>query len=796
MAASISERQGPPKSLLVDQETSAVASGAQSPSGSPPTKKRRLKLNPPRPIPSPGDTIAVSRTKRLSSSRSNRRSDINGQQSEPFDGSNERTKRTTSESNTDHLNDADEDHSGPADDEDAPVATAPEDYGDFMSYYIAGNDGPDPENAKAVGTSKSRRQTNQKRKSRSDPSNPAPSAEKQQSGLDRTGDGVLTLSRPISASERKNRANPIRPSPLGLSSNMKTPQDPFVSASPGQTPRGRQIPHDSTYQAAREPYIHRRPVLQWIEIVPETQPPGPSTISEMIEKVNYLSSALAGIGGPMTQDQGPSQTGSNMETLRKGVDDQPPTDREDQDLAERTDVNLAESGSDDEPLVHGIHFIQNALRSWAQQRLTNETFHHFQMQAQQSALAAERLTAREPIEPTASAEEVVVVTCDLATTPEGVTIKAFQEVLDSGCLRMNMIIPSELSRALRRLYVQIDHLINQDQRNTMHWQCMSYNAQLVAHQKRIGIWQEARFRAQEELMKQQRMIDSQLMAQLNSTDRPATASSTAPGRPQQKHAQSLTLRKSLPNGIVRSPHEHSGLTAIRPKPHQASPVSQPSTPAAATTLHRAPNTAPIQNTKGHIKASPEAVRDGQSIVGRSLKKRPARVRLSVTKPGDSNEEPFEIYSSDAIAPRQSAGKSIATREGSNPAGSLSSDNLTAQPAKDEPALGSEEKHSSGKLPRHPLRSPVSLAGTSAGSLPKATTGPSTPVKGTRNIRLPRNTSMASTVPMKDDRPGSALAQSPKVEGTDSLSIASPQLGRSMRIRRSSRKYEESKHSET
>jgi hypothetical protein len=794
MATSISERVEPSKSLLVDQEASAVAFGPHSYPGPPPAKKRRLKLNPPRPIASPEDTIAVSRVKRLSSTRINRRSEIDGEQTEIFGGSNERSEKSPTVLNADHVNEVDQVRSGPTDEEDAPVTTAPADYGDFMSYYITGNDDSDPNKANAVSKSKSRKQTSQKRKSRSKPGESTPSAENQHPSADRTDGDISTPSRPAGASERRSRTKPIRPIPLDVSSNAKTLQDSLVTASPGHTSHDRQAPADVTGQTACRPYVHRRPVLQWIDIVPATRPSRPSTLFEMIEKVNYLSSALAGMGGYVTQDQVPSQMSTDVVAPPSSVDKPPSTDREDHEPAGRSDVSLDELGSDDEPLVHGIHFIQNALRSWAQQRLSNEAFHQMHMQAQQHATATGHHTAREPTEPAASGEEILVVTCDLAATPEGVTIKAFQEVLDSGCLRLNLMIPLELSSALRRLYVQIDHLINQDQRNPIPWQCMSYNAQLAAHQKRAGIWQAARSRAQEELTRQQQMIDSQLMAQLNSTDRLAALSSTALGRPQHKHGVSAALRKSLPNGNASSPHGHSGLTAIGSKSHQASPASQRSTPSAAATLHRPPNMAPVRNTENHLDASPEIVHDGHSSVEKSLTKRPARVRLSVTKPGDSNELPFEIYSSDAIAPQQSANITIATRDRSRLARSLSSDNPTAAPAKKDPALASEKKRSSGKLPRHPLKSPMSVAET--GASPKTVDVLFTPSKETRKLSPPKGTSMASTVPLENDSPGTALAQSPKEEETDRLPIVSPQLGRSMRIRRSSRKYEESKNSET
>ena len=71
------------------------------------------------------------------------------------------------------------------------------------------------------------------------------------------------------------------------------------------------------------------------------------------------------------------------------------------------------------------------------------------------------------------------------TQPEGLAVKAFQEVLDSGCLRVNAMLPHELTRALMNLYMQIDHLINQGAKDETTWQCMSYGAQIAANKLRL-----------------------------------------------------------------------------------------------------------------------------------------------------------------------------------------------------------------------------------------------------------------------------------------------------------------------
>ena len=102
----------------------------------------------------------------------------------------------------------------------------------------------------------------------------------------------------------------------------------------------------------------------------------------------------------------------------------------------------------------------------------------------------------------------------LQGTPEGVAIKAFRDVLDSGCLQVNAVLPVELSRALRHLYMQIDHLINQGVKSEREWHCMSYGAQIAANKVRVEKWKADQAKAQEEMARQQHLSQQQVMQQM------------------------------------------------------------------------------------------------------------------------------------------------------------------------------------------------------------------------------------------------------------------------------------------
>lgn len=186
---------------------------------------------------------------------------------------------------------------------------------------------------------------------------------------------------------------------------------------------------------------------------------------------------------------------------------------------------LEHPGEPDWPLTYGIQFIQNALKSWAQQKLTHQMQPQLQQQAQLWAQqqvhskkrgpgrprkftdANEQERAEPPVQP-----PPIQMKAD--STPEGIAVMAFQQVLDSGCLQMNTILPFELTRALKRLYMQIDRLINQGTKGEPQWVCMSYGAQIAANKARVERWKEAQAKAHEEMARQQQLAQQQVMQQM------------------------------------------------------------------------------------------------------------------------------------------------------------------------------------------------------------------------------------------------------------------------------------------
>jgi hypothetical protein len=255
----------------------------------------------------------------------------------------------------------------------------------------------------------------------------------------------------------------------------------------------------------------------------------------MIKKLEDLSAALTFFGGaparattppivpktipdappppkpaPKSPVEEPANPLDNFLSLFGGGDDDDASDKD------PLDCQLADPGTPDGPLTHGIVFIQNALKSWAQQRISSAYQQQYLQQQQQHQIAAQR---RGPGRPR-KFDDVVellppnpIISMDLASTPEGEAIIAFQAVLHSGCLQVNAKLPIELSRALRHLYMQIDHLINQGEKSTPHeWHCMSYGAQISAHMMRVEKHRMAQLQAQEEMMRQNEMSHQHMMA--------------------------------------------------------------------------------------------------------------------------------------------------------------------------------------------------------------------------------------------------------------------------------------------
>lgn len=223
-------------------------------------------------------------------------------------------------------------------------------------------------------------------------------------------------------------------------------------------------------------------------------------------------------------------------------------------------------GEPDTALTYGIQFIQNALKSWATQRLSAQYAQHVQQLAQLKRMKSQP-PRRGPGRPRkfehSSAQQELppsIIEMPLSSTPEGAAIAAFQEVLDSGCLQVNARLPVPLTRALRHLYMQIDQLINQGSRNEGEWQCMSYNAQIKANQIRVQKWKDAQVKAQAEMARQQQLAQQQMMHQMGIPPHQQHRGRMTTEQMQQAHAIDLERRRDLQQA-AQQPHLTQYLTS-------------------------------------------------------------------------------------------------------------------------------------------------------------------------------------------------------------------------------------------
>jgi hypothetical protein len=250
---------------------------------------------------------------------------------------------------------------------------------------------------------------------------------------------------------------------------------------------------------------------------PEPQPQKPAKPQKLKKSAGKKGDAIDGLLGMFDADD----EESDEEEEGQGDSVQQPAAPNLPDLS----YILQNPGEPDSPLTYGIRFIQNALRSWAQQRITHQMAPQIHQQAQQWAHQQAQRHKRGPGRPrkftdTEESERVDQPTAPppiqirAEQTPEGQAVKAFQQVIDSGCLQMNAVLPVELTRALRHLYMQIDQLINQGSKSEPQWQCMSYGAQIAANQVRVEKWKEAQAKAQEEMARQQQLAQQQVMQQM------------------------------------------------------------------------------------------------------------------------------------------------------------------------------------------------------------------------------------------------------------------------------------------
>ncbi|KAK4545519.1 hypothetical protein LTR36_002869 [Oleoguttula mirabilis] len=499
----------------------------------PPAKKPKLKLtvrNPdaspaPTPTPAPvsapgpspapvGDTIAVARPRRNSGLRI--------RYSENMVLEDESLRRASLESSElSSLEATPPPSKKPASRKEPTPNSANPDYGDFMSYYILDGDEDKPKAGAAKAPRKPRQQG---------PSQPQHQARAQQQ---------------MQAQRDAQLNNHMR----------QTQNYPPVQHRPPPPP---------------PPPL---PQVQLIDFDQFSRPDGPrepDTVLQMVQKLEALSTALTNFGGvpavpksPKAEMKAPpvqveAKKDNPLDSfLGMFDDDDEESEGEDkqpeENVQQKLDYKLRIPGESDGPLSYGIQFIQNALKSWAQQRLQHQFAPQLQQQAQQWQQQQLQQQKRGPGRPRKFPDDVdpdrasqpalpppLQIRAD--STPEGLAIKAFQHVLESGCLQVNGMLPQELTGALRHLYMQIDHLINQGAKSEPQWQCMSYAAQIAANKVRVDKWRDSQAKAQEEMARQTQLAQQQVMQQMGlPTQQPGQLTST---QAQHAHAVELERRRS------------------------------------------------------------------------------------------------------------------------------------------------------------------------------------------------------------------------------------------------------------
>lgn len=532
----------------------------------PPTKKPRLKLSVRKPSPegqslSP-DTIAVSRPRRTSSLRVAYSENMNVDEAdaEASDVASIHKRRAVSAASTASSDltslssiQTSEKPSAPAVEKNK-VRKGPRDYGkDFFSYYVAGG-GDDKSDEDSDDEVKIVAPPPTKHVSQAVPPPPAKSVPPPQ----------------------------VPPRQVPLSNHMAPPPVPQTSQQvwpPVERFRNHTGPPPPYPTSAREKPMPRPPlpppappVVVLIDDTPKSSVARPVPhIRDMIRKLEMLSHALAGFGAVPIPDrpmgQAPSQQAQTQPfpPPAQGIIAQPPPEKAvssgrgtdengqsaaddllamfDDDENDSSDGNaqashpqppveqaketnaaldhiLESPGRNDHALSYGIKFIQNALKSWAHQRLSAQHSQYY-WQAHNTARQQLQPQKRGPGRPRKFDDDELVFDppparyeVPLSKTVEGSAIAAFQDVLDSNCLQVNAILPTELGRALRILYRQIDQLINQGSRSDPHWHCMSYDAQIIAHRLRVEEWSAARSRAAVEAQRQQSLAEQAVHQQM------------------------------------------------------------------------------------------------------------------------------------------------------------------------------------------------------------------------------------------------------------------------------------------
>ncbi|KAF2161696.1 hypothetical protein M409DRAFT_58782 [Zasmidium cellare ATCC 36951] len=594
----------------------------------PPTKKPRLKLNvrEQESNKNVGDTIRVSTRTKRKTSTFQYPGEVEMVMDEPQPAP-KKTKKKQSPAPSSGLSSLES--APPSEREESPFIDPPaapnsNDYGgDFMSFYVAGGDEDDAVEAerksKAKPKGKSRAKTTSKPESETPKQKePAP---------------IHPPAKPVEKPSQPQQTAPPQPAQRQPAPAVQPPFQPAQQRQPPaqqqqQRPGPPQVPFPIPPPMHRGPPLPPQPprlpqpIINFIDVVYDPKPTKPDTVAEMVQKLQELSSALTNFGGvpaipptPPQEKARPVPRGPPKPVFKPSPPEKPAPEEapeadfllshfKDDDESESDDGNPVDMWQRalahiDGPLSYGVEFIQNALKSWAQQRMTHQVTQQWQAQQQhqlhQQQLQAQRRGPGRPRrydEPNLLHGPPPIIHMDLAQTPEGVAIKKFQTILASGCLQVNAILPIELSRALRHLYMQIDHLINQGSKSNDNWQPMSYQAQITAHKMRVDKQKEDNKKASEEAARQQQIANQQMMARLGI---PGHEISSLTG--EQDHAMELERRRSKQHAQAQpyNSQQHLNPLQLGPRPSGTPAANGPSPPPSRDGANPSQST-PATNT--------------------------------------------------------------------------------------------------------------------------------------------------------------------------------------------------------
>lgn len=387
------------------------------------------------------------------------------------------------------------------------------------------------------------------------------------------------------------------------------------------------------------------------ESVAPAKPPPPNSTCQpdrVVNRTNYLAYSVANsINGGPARSAATAQADESVNGLLAMFDDDGDSDAldEDEDVeagsaqsSKDADTDLSVTGTADADLHYGIQFIMNALMTWAKQRIDAMYTQQWQqynevtrLQQQQQHVQTKKGRGRPKTNEVNHGSSIsqppappAVVNAELTNTPEGEAVQAFQDVVDCGVLKVNGLMPKELTRALGVLYVQIDHLINNSTSEKPRWQCMSYHAQIKAHNMKVQRWKEQAVRMQEEMSRQQELAHQQMMQQMAVPRRSQHPDSMSDERAfrHRDMAEELRRHQSQSTRDLATPMDLDTLTPGTARPSiPAVPaydgVSRSLWPPSSTATHHPPHVT--------IQASDSRLRDAMSRVTMYHDGRPANV---------------------------------------------------------------------------------------------------------------------------------------------------------------------------